>query len=188
MPPPRKIVDFPSVLKTNLLAKSTISLSTLDHMNFQLKYLLTYFFFFFIIIKGNSQDSLQAEQVEVNHCISLYFNGGQKIIKDRESLNSYIRKDASKDRCVSLLKDLDMDAYSLLGINLNTGWCQVPKGLQFVATKIEAEQKYILTISYLSPIGTCRALSSYDLWIKVPALPDGYEVQFVVEPKGSAEY
>jgi hypothetical protein len=131
---------------------------------------------------------LKAEQIDVSHCISLNFNGGQKIIQDRKSLNSYIRKDASKNHCILLLKDLDMDAYSLLGINLNTGWCRSPKGLEFVVTKIEATQKYILTISYLSPIGTCRALSSYHLWVKVPALPDEYQVQFVVEPRGFAEY
>lgn len=157
-------------------------------MNQQLNYLMIYFSVFFLVINANSQDTLQTEQIDISNCISLNFNGGEKIIRDRKSLNALIRKDASKERCVLLLKDVDMDTYSLLGINLNTGWCQTPKGLKFVATKIDAEKKYILTITYLHPIGVCRALSSYDLWVKVPILPDGYQVQFIVEPSGSASY
>ena len=35
----------------------------------------------------------------------------------------------------------------------------------------------------LQPYGQCRALSSYDLWVTVPSLPEGYEVEFVISVK-----
>ena len=69
----------------------------------------------------------------------------------------------------------------LLGLEINSGYCRRPSGLEFQTTK--NEQQYILNISYIKPTGLCRALSQYDLWVIVPKIPDGFKVKFNVEAK-----
>lgn len=139
---------------------------------------------FLIFLSSNifGQDTISSSQFEMNGCINLYSSDSTIIIRDRESLDTYVRKDASSSRCKKHLKNLDLDIFSILGINLNSGYCRVPAGLTFDVVKIEDEKKYVILISYIEPLTPCRARSSYDLWIKAPSIPSTYEVEFVVTP------
>jgi len=175
---------FKNALGLNFALDPTRYLKTECYMNNYLKYLIVCCFTLFTIVNVNGQDTLSTEHIDMSNCIPLYSSQGTVVITSRAALDSLVRKDGSKERCLELLKEYEMDSCSLLGIHLSTGWCKVPQGLQFTATKIDAEKKYILTVQYNTPIEPCRALSRYNLWVKVPALPVGYEVEFVVEPKG----
>lgn len=123
---------------------------------------------------------LETRQVELKGCIQTIFNK-KFIIKDRETFLKTIRNDASRDFCLKNLEKIDFDKNTLLGIELNTGYCRTPPGLESQAVKDEAEKQYILNISYTGPQGLCRALSQYDLWILVPKLPENYTVKFNVK-------
>lgn len=138
--------------------------------------------FIFIATNTFGQDTLKTVQYDMSNCIRLNI-GENKRITNRENLNSLIRNDASEERCLKKLKDFDLDHFSLLGINLNSGYCGEPLGLNFTTVKVDSEKKYILEISYYEPIGVCRALSSYFVWVMVPALTEGYDVEFVISPR-----
>ncbi len=130
-----------------------------------------------------SQDTLMTQQFEMNNCIQIYHIEGKRIVRTKSDLDSLVRQDMSKNKCNKQLQQIDLVHYSILGINLNSGWCKTPLGLEFITTKNDMDKKYTLTVSYQAPIGTCRARSSYNLWVKVPAIPNGYKVEFIVNPK-----
>ena len=137
------------------------------------------FFAFCSIILAQAQN-LETRQIDLKSCIQTFFDK-EFIIRDREIFLKTIRNDASRDECLQNLENIDFDKFTLLGIELNTGYCDMPLGLELNAVKDEAKKQYILNISYLAPQGTCRALSQYDLWILVPKLPENYTVNFNVK-------
>ena len=119
--------------------------------------------------------------VEMDGCIWIGIQGGPLVIRDKKTLNDQIRKNGSYKRCMKQLKDFDFESQSLIGLNLNTGWCRYPLGLrnEFIEIKDSA---YLLKIYYNAPGEPCRALSFYDYWIAVPKLPAGYELDILIEP------
>jgi hypothetical protein len=130
-------------------------------------------------ISANAQN-LETRQIDLKGCIRTFF-GDQFIIKTRETFLKKIGSDASRNKCLKDFGKLDFGKNTLLGIELNTGYCGVPLGLKSQAVKNETEKQYVIKISYLEPRGTCRALSQYDLWLLVPKLPDDYTVKFEVK-------
>jgi hypothetical protein len=87
------------------------------------------------------------------------------------------------ESCKKNIKNFDFSKYTYLGIEINSGYCRYPLGLKYQAVKDTYNRKYILKISYDDPGSrTCRALSRYDLWVRVPKLPAGYSVKFEVTP------
>lgn len=152
-------------------------------MKLTAKHVVLNLFFSLLVINAVGQDTLETVQYDMSHCVTLYNHGKKQVASTRETLDSLIRKDASEEFCIERLKDFDIERFSLLGINLNSGYCRVPLGLAFTTVKVDFEKKYIFEISYDIPIVSCRALSSYDLWVKVPSVPNGYTVEFVVSPK-----
>lgn len=120
---------------------------------------------------------------EMDGCISLFLTDSKIIINSQEILDSLVTKGYNNKNCLKMLDTINFDEITILGINLNTGWCRVPLGLQYQAFKIESERKYLLSISYTKPVGICRAMSSYDLWVTVPNLPRGYTVEFQITPE-----
>jgi len=131
------------------------------------------------VIPANAQN-LETRQIDLKGCIQTFF-GDQFVIKDRETFLKKIRSDASRDKCLKDFGKFDFDKHTLLGIELNTGYCRTPLGLEAQAVKNETEKQYVLKISYIEPRGTCRALSQYDLWLLVPKLPENYTVKFEVK-------
>lgn len=142
------------------------------------------FFVFLFFVSSNlfGQDTLVATQFEMNSCVSLFYSGSHKVIKTKEELNAAIRKDGSAKRCQKDLGSFDIDQFSLFGININSGYCGAPLGLKFRLIQIDNEKKYIVQISYAKPMGQCRALSSYDLWIQTPTLLENYKVEYTITP------
>jgi hypothetical protein len=78
------------------------------------------------------------------------------------------------------LKDIDFDKHTLVGTELNTGWCRDPP-FTYRVFKEEAKKRYLLAVVYQSTDAKCRASSQYDLWVLVPKLPEQYEVAFEVK-------
>lgn len=136
-----------------------------------------------LIIPANAQN-LETRQIDLKGCIRTFF-GDQFVIKDRETFLKKIPNDMNRNKCLKDFGKFDFAKNTLIGIELNTGYCGVPLLLKSQAVKNEAEKQYVLKISYLEPQGTCRALSQYDLWVVVPKLPDDYMVKFEIkgEPK-----
>ncbi len=101
-------------------------------------------FFSLLVTNAVGQDTLETVQYDMSHCVTLYNNHGKKqVASTRETLDSLIRKDASEEFCIERLKDFDIERFSLLGINLNSGYCRVPLGLAFTTVKVDLEKKYI---------------------------------------------
>ncbi|HEV7643204.1 MAG TPA: hypothetical protein VGO50_04610 [Pyrinomonadaceae bacterium] len=124
----------------------------------------------------------ETTEIELDGCIQLY-RQNQFVIKDNDSFLKAIRGDADNDRCVKKLKGkIDFSKYSLVGIDINSGYCGLPIGLTHKAVRDDAKKTVTMQISYIAPQGTCRAMSSYDLWVTVPKIPDGYEVKFETGP------
>ena len=153
-------------------------------MKTTLKYVLLNLFTIMLATHAFAQDTLVTKQIDhdLSYCVRLNL-GGREIIRSRTALEALIRNDNSRQACLKKLKGLNMSTISLLGINLNSGWCRAPLVLKYTAIRTDAEKKYVLVVSYDEPVEPCRALSSYDLWVAVPALPEGYQVEFVIHAR-----
>jgi len=136
------------------------------------------FTFAFLLSSVSAQHTLETRAFEMKGCIQTIYTK-QFVITDSESYLKSIRNDASRAACLKNLEKIDFDKHTLLGIDINSGYCGVPVGLKYQTVKDEAKKQYLLTISYIDPRGSvCRAMSQYDLWLLVPKLPEGYEVKF----------
>lgn len=128
-------------------------------------------------------EPLETRAFEMKGCIQTIYNK-QFVINDNEAYLKAIRNDASRERCLKDLEKIDFAKHTLLGIEINSGYCRTPGGLEYKAIKDETKKQYLLNISYLDPKGSvCRALSQYDLWLFVPKLPEDYEVKFEVKAR-----
>ncbi len=119
---------------------------------------------------------IKSEQVDLKGCIQMY-RQKQFVIKTKEDYLKKIRKDAQMPNCVKNAENLDFDKFSYIGMQIRSGYCRYPKGLKHKIIQNNSKKEYVLDVSYIDPgIEKCRALSRYDLWVKVPKLPKGYKV------------
>jgi hypothetical protein len=135
----------------------------------------------FAVISAKAQD-LKIQRIDLKGCIQTYLQQSF-VIKDQATFLKEIRNDMSRDRCLKNLEKIDFDKHTLVGIELNTGYCDVPLLDPILVVKSEAEKQYLVKISYLEPAEPCRALGQYDLWLLVPKLPENYTVKFEVKGK-----
>lgn len=122
---------------------------------------------------------LETVSFEMNDCIQTY-RQNRFVIKDTETFVKSIRNDMGREKCVNDLEKIDFGKHTLLGIEINSGYCGMPI-LMYKAEKNPAEKRYILNIDYIAPETPCRALSRYDLWVLVPKLPEDYRVGFEIK-------
>jgi Fe-S cluster assembly iron-binding protein IscA len=133
--------------------------------------------------ENKAAETLGIRSIDLKGCIHTS-RSQQFVIKDNETYLKTIRADASLDWCLKKLEKIDFGKHTLLGIEINSGYCGIPLGLQYQAVKDADKKQYLLDISYIDPQGAvCRALSQYDLWLLVPKLPAGYEVKFEVKAR-----
>jgi uncharacterized protein YbdZ (MbtH family) len=136
------------------------------------------FTFALLLSSVSAQNKLETRAFEMKGCIQTIYTK-QFVITDNASYLKTIRDDASRAACLKKLEKIDFAKHTLLGIDINSGYCGIPAGLKYQTVKDEAKKQYIVTISYLDPkYEVCRAVSQYDLWLLVPKLPAGYDVKF----------
>ena len=135
-----------------------------------------------IACAGNeiTAQNLQTKEFEMKGCIRL-FGKDDFVIRSQDELLKAVRNDDSRKSCLETLDKIDFSKNSLLGTNLNTGYCGYPLGLKHQAVKIKRDKIFSVNITYAEPRGTCRAMSSYNLWLLVPKIPAAYEVKFGVK-------
>jgi hypothetical protein len=146
----------------------------------QIFFAVSFLTIYFVISAG--AQILKTRDIDLKGCIWTY-RQQSFVIKDEAAFLKEIRNDLSRDRCLKDLEKIDFDKHTLVGIELNTGYCDAPLLEPVQVVKTDAEKKYIVKISYLEPAEPCRALSQYDLWLLVPKLPDNYTVKFEVKGK-----
>jgi hypothetical protein len=126
---------------------------------------------------------LSSRQIDLKGCVQMYPTY-QLVIKDETNYLNSIRHDASHEKCLKDVEKVDFEKNSLLGLEINSGYCRRPAGLEFQVLKDETAKQYLFNIGYTDPKGSvCRALSQYELWVLVPKIPDGFEVKFNVQAK-----
>ena len=151
------------------------------------------FLLFIAVVKVDAQDAisigdnfpgepLPVTEIDMGGCVSLFFKEGSVVIKDKNALDSLVRSDGGRKRCLKHIEKFDLEKHAFIGVNLNTGYCRRPEGLSVALRKVEAEKEYVFIVSYLYTQLTCRALSSYNLWVEAPTIPDGYTVKYVLNP------
>ncbi len=141
---------------------------------------------FFFSKKDNLPKNLEilpTREINLDRCVQMWLKD-KFVIKTQNEFQAAIRKDASRDHCLKKFENFDFEKNSLLGININSGYCRRPIGLEFQTLKDKTNKKYSLNISYIDPDGAiCRALSQFDLWVLVPKIPDGFDVNFDIKPE-----
>jgi hypothetical protein len=139
--------------------------------------------------RGKNLVELETQAFDMQGCMPLYHpnNSYKMVIRDGQTFQAHIRNDMSREPCLKNLKPIDFDKYTLLGIELNSGWCRVPRGLTYKTLKDDAQKCYRFVVSYRLPVEPCRARSQYELWVLVPKLPPGYEVTFEVNDELQAK-
>ena len=132
--------------------------------------------------RNTSNEFIKTEHVDLKGCVPMY-RQDQYIINDKETYLKLLRRDTQTESCIKNAKNLNFDKFTYLGIQINSGYCRYPLGLEYKTIKNPHTKKYTLKISYIDPGNqTCRALSRYDLWVKVPKLPLRYKVKFEISP------
>jgi hypothetical protein len=128
-------------------------------------------------------ESLKIREINLKGCIQTIFKKQFVITTESDYLKT-VRNDASRDYCLKNIEKIDFEKEALLGININSGYCRRPTGLNFQILKDLNAKEYQFNISYTDPKGSvCRALSQYDLWVLIPKLIESYTVKFNVEQK-----
>jgi hypothetical protein len=164
--------------KAKVKSEEVVKLNLRVYRNGFFAFTFLLFTFYFCLIPVSAQNKLETREFEMKDCIQTIYTK-QFVIKDNESYLKAIRNDASRAACLENLEKIDFDKHTLLGIDINSGYCGIPDGLKYQTVKDEAKKQYLVTISYTDPRGSlCRAMSQYDLWLLVPKLPDEYEVKF----------
>lgn len=130
--------------------------------------------------QGDESPGLETKRLEIADCINFRYPNTQLVIKDDTTLKSLVRDDLSRERCLASLKDIDFNKRTLVGMELNTGWCRVPL-LTYRVTREDEKKRYLLSVGYHPPVEPCRALSRYEFWLLVPKLPEQYEMEFEVK-------
>jgi hypothetical protein len=143
-------------------------------------------FFFSLAIIANAQSSetkiVKLQQFEMKGCIQLFYES-EKLIKNQPDFLQAIRNDAGREKCLKDLKTIDFDKNSLFGIEINSGYCRYPLGLNWKAIEDTTKKEFLINISYLKPDGLCRALSQYDLWLLLPKIPTDYQIKHQISAR-----
>lgn len=141
-----------------------------------------------LILSGLSQETkplevLQSREIDLKGCIQTIFKK-DFFINDEATYLKTIRNDASRNFCLKEIEKIDFAKNNLLGVEINSGYCQRPQGLKFNVLKDEKTKEIIFEIVYDDPKGSvCRALSQYDLWVLIPKIPIDFTVKFDVSAK-----
>ncbi|MBX7170366.1 MAG: hypothetical protein K1X72_05365 [Pyrinomonadaceae bacterium] len=77
---------------------------------------------------------LETREIDLKGCIQTIFTK-QFVIKDEAEYLKAIRNDASRNYCLKNLEKIDFTKNSLLGININSGYCRRPAGLEYEISK-----------------------------------------------------
>jgi hypothetical protein len=133
--------------------------------------------------KKSAAEPVESVEAYLKGCIQTY---RQKtfVIRTKEDYLASIRKDAQAESCRENAEQLEFEKYSYLGLEINSGYCRRPLGLEQQVTRDASKKEFVLNVSYLDPGDvTCRALSQYDFWVRIPKIPADYTVDFKVAPK-----
>lgn len=132
------------------------------------------------VLTPSENRPLETRRIDLKDCIQTIFDK-EFIIRDRETFLKTIRNDARRKACLKNIEKIDFGKQTLLGIELNTGYCQMPLWLTSQTFKDDAGKRFIVKIGYIEPNEPCRARSQYDFWLLVPKLPADYTVRFDVK-------
>lgn len=129
----------------------------------------------------NGCPELKTKELDLKGCIHLY-SLNRAVIKDEATMKSLVRNDLDRKKCLASLNEINFSQHTLVGIELNTGWCEGPI-FTYRVVRDDAKKRYLLSVLYFPPDEPCRARSQYDLWVLVPKLPEQYEVEFDVKAR-----
>lgn len=126
---------------------------------------------------------IESSEADLKGCIRMY-NQKEFVLRTKADYLTKIRNDAQKQSCVENAEKLEFDKYSYLGLDINSGYCRRPLGLKHEVTEDISKKIYTLKVSYIDPNGqVCRALSQYELWIRLPKILEDFDLNFKVEPE-----
>ena len=134
-----------------------------------------------ILFYNQHCDGVTAQGVELGNkifkgCVSLHLNQQSLIIKNQQELEGVVRKDASRDRCLRGLPQINWDEYLLVGNSISSGSCFRPVGLASTYTYNKESNTIDLDIEYAKDQPLCRALSKYNYWLLLPKPNDSVAV------------
>ncbi len=151
-------------------------------MTYKITTVLVFVLFFSVTYIAQTTNSksiqiIESREVNLKGCIQTHFQK-EYVIKSEVDYLKAIRNDASRTFCLEHLEKIDFGKNSLVGIEVDSGYCRRPVGINAVVTD-ELENKQVsIEISYRKPNGLCRAVSKYDFWLLVPKISESYKVAF----------
>ena len=107
-------------------------------------------------------------------CSLIFFDADRLVLREASDVRTHARNAG----CVSRFDRVDFSQETVIAVVLSTGWCRLPVGLRYRTLRDDTRRRYVLEVRYPVPKEPCRAQSRYELWIAVPALPQGYTVDF----------
>ncbi|MEZ5347439.1 MAG: hypothetical protein R2681_18045 [Pyrinomonadaceae bacterium] len=126
------------------------------------------------------RSKIETSEIDLKGCIQM-FNPKEFRIRSAEEYLKLIRKDAQQAACEKLVGSLDFEKYSYAGVLLRSGYCRVPVGLRHWGINDLRKGKFIINVRYTKPEVTCRALSRYELWLKLPKLSTDQNIEFDIQ-------
>ena len=122
--------------------------------------------------------SISAEEFDPKSCVQLGLSE-QRILRSKEDLVAAMKTRAALPECRALADAFDFDESLLFGATISTGYCRKPKGLEFTIQDYAGSEMFVVSASYVKPVGVCRALSRYSFWLKMPQRETDYSVRLI---------
>lgn len=144
-----------------------------------MKLLLLFFFAYTSVTVVSAQD-LEVSQYQSDRCLGLSLHESSVDIRTKEQFLEHVRNDASSERCLENMPEVDFEKYVLVGMDINSGYCGVPYGLEFSASENPKESTLDVNVGYANPKGVCRALSSYHLWLLIQKPAGEFELKLKI--------
>lgn len=132
-------------------------------------------------VAGKARSELPTRRLDLA-CGLIFFDEQPAIIRsEADAIRS-----SFEPACRAAMRDIDFRDLTVIGVRVISGWCGVPRGLRYRTIRDDAARRYVLEVRFAEPGEPCRAMSTYNLWVAVPALPDDYDVDFDIAADAEA--
>ena len=123
------------------------------------------YFFKYFTYDSYYAPRLSSEPIDFADCVPVSVSS-TKVVNSKTDLIASMGSKANLEECKQLSESLNFRKYTYIGANVSTGYCKNPNIWSTNFTEYAGSRLLVLTVTFLKPTETCRALSRHTFWRK----------------------